>query len=84
MGLEEFTHKYQAQVALLGIQFKWTMDSEDALFRAKAEKGIMQMVNKKHNARLNELVGISAPTLPLPLTPTQFQTPALHLASTYI
>jgi dynein heavy chain len=58
MGTEEFTHKYQAQVSLLGIQFKWTMDSEDALFRAKTEKGIMQAVNKKHNARLNELVGI--------------------------
>ena len=59
MGLEEFTHKYQAQVSLLGIQFKWTMDSEDALFRCKAEKGIMAATNKKHNARLNELVGIN-------------------------
>ena len=59
MGTEEFTHKYQAQVSLLGIQFKWTMDSEDALYRAKSEKGIMQQTNKKHNQRLNELVGIN-------------------------
>ena len=59
MGVEDFTHKYQAQISLLGIQFKWTMDSEDALYRAKAEKGIMQATNKKHNGRLNDLVAIN-------------------------
>ena len=45
MGTEEFTHKYQAQVSLIGIQFKWTLDSEDAL-SAKSEKGIMKATVK--------------------------------------
>ena len=39
LPLTEFTHKYQAQVALLGIQFMWTLDCEDSLYRAKTEKG---------------------------------------------
>eukprot|EP00327_Prymnesium_parvum_P015479 CAMPEP_0113272674 /NCGR_PEP_ID=MMETSP0008_2-20120614/23450_1 /TAXON_ID=97485 /ORGANISM="Prymnesium parvum" /LENGTH=4484 /DNA_ID=CAMNT_0000122153 /DNA_START=48 /DNA_END=13502 /DNA_ORIENTATION=+ /assembly_acc=CAM_ASM_000153 len=59
MGTEEFTHKYQAQISLIGIQFKWTLDSEDALFRAKSEKGIMKATVKKCLQRLNELVGIN-------------------------
>ena len=37
MRLDEFVWKYQAQVSLIGIQIKWTMDVEDALFRAKTE-----------------------------------------------
>ncbi|KAL3920757.1 MAG: hypothetical protein SGPRY_005139, partial [Prymnesium sp.] len=59
MPTEEFTHKYQAQVSLIGIQFKWTLDSEDALFRARSEKGIMKATVKKCLARLDELVGIN-------------------------
>jgi len=39
LPLTDFTHKYQAQVALLGIQFMWTLDCEDSLYRAKTEKG---------------------------------------------
>ena len=39
MALADFTHKYQAQVSLIGIQFKWTLDCEDSLYRAKTEKG---------------------------------------------
>jgi dynein heavy chain len=53
------THKYQAQISLIAIQFKWTADSEDALYRAKAEKGIIKATNKKHQQRLNDLVSIN-------------------------
>ena len=59
LPLAEFTHKYQAQVALLGIQFMWTLDCEDSLYRAKAEKGIMVATAKKNLQRLNELVAIN-------------------------
>jgi dynein heavy chain len=62
MPTEAFTHKYQAQVSLIGIQFKWTMDSEDALYRAKAEKNIMKETNKRHNQRLTDLVNINMRT----------------------
>jgi dynein heavy chain len=55
----ELTHKYQAQVSLIAIQFKWTADCEDALFRAKAEKGIMGATNKKNQSRLNDLVAMN-------------------------
>ena len=58
-GHRELTHKYQAQVSLIGIQFKWTSDSEDALYRAKSEKGILKAVNKKHQQRLTDLVAIN-------------------------
>eukprot|EP00966_Prymnesium_polylepis_P280842 6489195-Prymnesium_polylepis.1 len=62
MGTEDLTHKYQAQVSLIGIQLKWTLDSEDALFRAKSEKGIMKASVKKSLARLNDLVGMNMRT----------------------
>ena len=56
MDTISLTHKYQAQISLIGIQFKWTADSEDALYRAKSEKGVMNVTNKKHQQRLNDLV----------------------------
>ena len=59
MDTETLTHKYQAQISLIGIQFKWTTDSEDALYRAKSEKGIIKATNKKHQQRLNDLVSIN-------------------------
>ena len=43
-------------LSLIGIQFKWTLDSEGAkTSRAKTEKGIMNATNKKHS--VNDLVG---------------------------
>ena len=59
MPLEEFTHKYHAQISLIGIQFIWTLDCEDSLYRAKAEKGVMNQTAKKNLQRLNELVSIN-------------------------
>ena len=59
MNLEMFTHHYQSQVALLGIQMKWTLDCEDALYRAKTEKTAMNSVVKKNQQRLTELVRLN-------------------------
>eukprot|EP00966_Prymnesium_polylepis_P315112 7281265-Prymnesium_polylepis.1 len=55
LGTVEFTHKYQAQVSLIGIQMKWTADSEDALRRAKTEQGAMGAASTKHQQRLTDL-----------------------------
>ena len=59
MKIDEFTHKYPAQVSLIGIQFQWTMDCEDALYRSKSEKGVMNQTNKKNQQRLNDLIAIN-------------------------
>ena len=62
MKIDEFTHKYQAQVSLIGIQFIWTLDAEDALYRSKTEKGVMNQTNKKNQQRLNDLIAINLQT----------------------
>jgi dynein heavy chain len=59
MALADFTHKYQAQVSLIGIQFKWTLDCEDALYQAKTVKGVMNATNKKNQQRLDDLVALN-------------------------
>ena len=59
LPLADFTHKYQAQVSLIGIQIKWTLDCEDALYRAKTEKGVMNATGKRNNQRLTDLVAIN-------------------------
>ena len=62
MAIEPFTHKYCSQVALLGIQFMWTLDCEDALFRSKTEKGVMNATNRKNLQRLNDMIAINLKT----------------------
>ena len=59
LATEELTHKYQSQVALLAIQMKWTLDSEEALYRSRSERSIMAATNKRHNARLGSLVAMN-------------------------
>ena len=51
-----------AQVALIGIQFIWTLDSEDALYRSKTEKGVMNSTNRKNLQRLNDMIAINLKT----------------------
>ena len=50
------------QVALIGIQFIWTLDSEYALYRSKTEKGVMNSMNRKNLQRLNDLIAINLKT----------------------
>ena len=52
LSLEDFIIKYPAQIALLGIQFLWTDDSESSLLRSKTEKGVMNQ-----SARPAQLAG---------------------------
>ena len=54
MSTADFTFRYHAQVSLIGIQIKWTIDCEDALYRSKAEKGVMNATAKKKKVRMVE------------------------------
>eukprot|EP00887_Chlorella_sp_A99_P001633 scaffold8.g1633.t1 len=67
-GLEEFLFGHPAQVALLGLQFQWTADTQAALVAAKTDKGAVVRAAKKAEAILRELVSI---TLRTDLTRTQ-------------
>eukprot|EP00698_Gefionella_okellyi_P008565 TRINITY_DN2129_c0_g1_i1.p1 TRINITY_DN2129_c0_g1~~TRINITY_DN2129_c0_g1_i1.p1 ORF type:complete len:4495 (+),score=1467.97 TRINITY_DN2129_c0_g1_i1:46-13530(+) len=61
--LEQFINKYPAQVSLLGVQLWWTWESEDALSRAKAERGIMAATKKKFDLILRHMVDITVQDL---------------------
>lgn len=52
MGLEDFIFGHPAQIALLGIQFQWTADTQAALVAAKSDKTIMTKNMKKTDALL--------------------------------
>ena len=56
LSLGDFVAKYPAQTALLGIQFNWTTDCEDALARCKTEKGAMSSMVKRQLGVMNELI----------------------------
>ena len=45
--LEVFIGNYCAQICPLGLQMKWTQDSQDAISKAKNNKTIMASTNKK-------------------------------------
>lgn len=52
MSLEDFIFGHPAQIALLGIQFQWTADTQAALVAAKTDKTIMTKNMKKTDAIL--------------------------------
>lgn len=52
MGLEDFIFGHPAQIALLGIQFQWTADTQAALMTAKTDKTAMSKNLKKTDALL--------------------------------
>lgn len=60
--LEAFIFGHPAQIALLGIQFMWTADTQTALTNAKTDKSIMSKNMKKTDAVLKEMVTITVKT----------------------
>ena len=44
---------------LIGIKFPWMLDAEEAMSRAKKEKGAMVAAHKKNQTRLSDLLAIS-------------------------
>lgn len=62
MDLEDFIFGHPAQIALLGIQFQWTADTQDALTRSKTDKTIMNKNLKKTDALLRDMVNITVKT----------------------
>ncbi|GFR42148.1 hypothetical protein Agub_g3000 [Astrephomene gubernaculifera] len=59
MPLEDFVFGHPAQVALLGIQFQWTAETQSALTNAKVDKTIMNKNMKKVDALLRDMVNIT-------------------------
>ncbi|OQR97844.1 dynein heavy chain, outer arm [Achlya hypogyna] len=55
LPLRDFVNKSCGQFALLGIQVLWTAQSQDALARCKAAKGIMSETSKRQAMLLSEL-----------------------------
>eukprot|EP00163_Fabomonas_tropica_P031142 TRINITY_DN730_c0_g2_i1.p1 TRINITY_DN730_c0_g2~~TRINITY_DN730_c0_g2_i1.p1 ORF type:complete len:4569 (+),score=1602.08 TRINITY_DN730_c0_g2_i1:399-14105(+) len=55
MNWDDFIVKFPSQVVILGMQMWWTRICEDALAKAKTEKGVMQHTKKKFTQLLREL-----------------------------
>jgi dynein heavy chain len=54
-SLRDFILKNCGQFALLGIQFVWTAESQEALQKCRTTKGVMQTTIKRQNSTLSEL-----------------------------
>ncbi|KAK9841874.1 hypothetical protein WJX81_008571 [Elliptochloris bilobata] len=59
MGLQDFLFSHPAQIALLGLQFQWTADTQVALASAKTDKGSVTRASRKAEALLREMVAIT-------------------------
>ena len=55
-SLLEMVSKFQAQVAILGVQMVWTRDAENALLSCRQDKKIMGETNNKFLDMLNLLI----------------------------
>eukprot|EP00951_Prasinocladus_malaysianus_P027982 scaffold253275_cov43-Prasinocladus_malaysianus.AAC.1 len=62
MELEDFLFGHPAQIALLGIQFQWTADTQSGLSLAKTDKTIMSKTMKKAEALLRDMVAMTIRT----------------------
>ena len=74
LPLQEIIDKYPGQISLLGIQFQWTFDCEDALRRAKHEKTAMSQTSKKINTLFQEMLSITTQANLLKRERTQIET----------
>lgn len=60
--LETFLFSHPAQISLLGIQFMWTADTQQALTNCKTDKSIMSKNMKKTDVILKELISLTVKT----------------------
>ena len=73
MSLTSFIEKYPAQVTILGIQFVWTVQCENALNSAKSDKRAMSNTHAKISTILDELTTLTTREL-TPLERTKVET----------
>eukprot|EP00961_Rhodomonas_salina_P024451 329467-Rhodomonas_salina.1 len=59
MACEEIVNRFPAQIGILALQFAWTMDTEDALRRARQDKSSMSSANRKALNTLNEFITLT-------------------------
>ena len=74
MQWPDFIAKYCAQVTLLGIQFSWTADVQEALVRLKHDKGAMAGAFKKQSAVLTELSMMTTQDIKTKMERTKIET----------
>ncbi|CAD7937234.1 unnamed protein product [Amoebophrya sp. A120] len=76
LSVKDFSDRYIAQVALLGIQVIWTFDFQEALMKMSKErdKTIMATTNKKFCQMMQDLVGICLTDLGSTMNRTKFET----------
>jgi len=76
LTMTDFGNKSIAQVSLLGIQFVWTMDFQEALVRMSRDKdkAIMGQTHKKFTQMLSDLVAICLTDLKTKMNRTKFET----------
>ena len=74
MPLAEFLTNYCAQISLLGIQFMWTSDVQEALNRAKHDKSSMMNAFKKQAGVLSELSAMTTQDIKTKMERTKIET----------
>ena len=74
MQWPEFIAKYCAQVTLLGVQFGWTSDVQEALVRLKHDKGAMAAAFKKQSGVLTELSTMTTADIKTKMERTKIET----------
>jgi dynein heavy chain len=74
MQWNDFINKYCAQVTLLGIQFMWTSDVQEALIRTKHDKTAMGAAFKKQSAVLTELSSMTTQDIKTKMERTKIET----------
>jgi dynein heavy chain len=74
LPLGEFIAKYCGQVALMGIQFLWTNDVQEALNRSKNDKNAMASAYKNQSRVLSDLSMMTTTEIPTKMERTKIET----------
>ncbi|KAM4694307.1 uncharacterized protein O3C94_004765 [Discoglossus pictus] len=60
MSVEEWTHKYPAQVAVLGLLYLWTWDCESSITETKQDRKTISSALKKYSGMATRLCAITS------------------------